>query len=93
MLPVWVSVILDVHRGSRTKPKAIQQIRRQIESHPEQSTQLLPVLAVALRSIRPPEMRNALAAIVSLANHSSDLRTSIQQHFPEIEFQHQELLS
>ena len=91
MTPVWVSVILGVHRGSRAKPKAISQLSQEIQSQPERADDLLPVLAVALRSIRPPEMRNALAAIVGLANDSPEMKSRIETHFPELEFVSEEV--
>ena len=91
MTPVWVSVILGVHRGSRAKPKAINQLSHEIQSKPERADDLLPVLAVALRSIRPPEMRNALAAIAGLANDSPEMKSKIENHFPELEFVSEEV--
>lgn len=85
MAPVWVSVILGIHRGGRSKPKAMRQLSRQIIAHPDQAEQLLPVLAVALRSIRSPEQLEALATLVELAQHSPQLQTQIQNHFPELD--------
>jgi hypothetical protein len=86
MTPVWVSVILGVHRGGRTKPKAIQQLTEYVTHQPAEADNLLPVLAVALRSIRAPEMRTALASIVRLAGESAEMKSKIESAFPELEF-------
>jgi hypothetical protein len=83
---VWVSVILGVHRGGRTKPKAINQLANQIIRKPSETDSLLPVLAVAIRSTRSPEMRNALSAVVRLARSSPELLPKIQALIPELEF-------
>lgn len=86
MTPVWVSVILGVHRGSRTKPKAIAQLADEISRKPGSADDLLPVIGVALRSIRGPEMRYALAALARLSQDSPELRTKVESHFREVEF-------
>jgi len=86
MTPVWISVILGVHRGGRTKPKAIHQLTEQVAARPSEADTLLPVLAVALRSIRAPEMRSALVAVIRLANESPEMKSKIEATFPELEF-------
>ena len=84
--PVWVSVIHGIHRGGRTKPKAIRQIGRKIRQQTDEADNLLPVLAVAFRSIRAPEMRSALTTVVQLANESPQMKAKVASHFPELEF-------
>lgn len=86
MVPVWVSVLLNIHRGGRGKPKAIKQVANQILANPEDADSLIPVLALAVRSIRGPEMRHGLAALARLAESSNDLKDLIRQQFPELEF-------
>ncbi len=86
LCPLWCSVILGVHRGGRSKLKAMQQIQTAILQDRQQAAQLLPVLAVAVRSLRAPERRGALAVVASLRLQDAELKDSIQQHLPELEW-------
>ena len=52
LTPVWCSVLTGVHRGGRQKLKAIHQMVWALEKQPGRANTLLPVLSVALRSIR-----------------------------------------
>lgn len=83
---VWASVILNVHRGNRTKMKAIRQVTRAIQEDHSQFDRLMPVVVVAIRSIRGPERRNALAAVVTMARESSELRQRVSESLPELEW-------
>ena len=83
---VWCTVLAGVHRGGRQKPKAVRQVARAIEDDPGRADDLLPVLALATRSIRAPEMREALAAVVSLVESRPDLREAVEREFPELKF-------
>ncbi len=85
--PIWCSVLAGVHRGGRQKLKAIHQMTKAIQKHPEQSDSLLPVLALALRSVRGPEMREALAAVTELSANHPELAKAIVGHLPEVEMQ------
>lgn len=82
--PVWTSVILGVHRGGRSKPKAIRQLQQAILGNHEHAERLLPVLAVALRSVRLPERRSAMAALAVLGNSDASLKQAIVRHIPEL---------
>ena len=84
--PVWCAVILGVHRGGRTKLKAIGQMQNVLAEHPEFASRLLPVFAVAARSLRAPERRAALAAIASVVERNAELQTGIQQLLPELQW-------
>jgi hypothetical protein len=81
---IWAAVILGVHRGGRTKLKAVHQVADAIAKETEQAEKLLPVLAVAVRSVRAPERRNALSAVATLAARHTDLEQQIQSHLPEL---------
>ncbi len=81
---VWCSVLLGVHRGGREKLSAMDQIRNTIESYPERAAALMPVLAVAARSLRVPERRRALSTFASLLAAQPSLSTSIGEHIPEL---------
>ena len=61
LAPVWTAVVLGVHRGGRRKPDAIRQVARAIVDRPERARELVPVLGLAVRSIRGPERRAGLA--------------------------------
>ena len=83
---VWRSVLLGVHRGGRQKAKAVRQISRAIVENPERLETLLPVLAVAVRSVRGPESRAGLAAVVSLTEARPQLAEAVRRHLPELKF-------
>lgn len=87
LTPIWCSVLAGVHRGGRQKLKAIHQMTVALEKHADQVEALLPVLALALRSVRGPEMREALAAVARLTTADSALSSAIQNHLPEIVMQ------
>jgi hypothetical protein len=82
---LWASVLLNVQRGHRAKPHVIGQLLQRAESHPADLPQLLPVLAVALRSVRGPEWRAGLSAVVKLAERDEATAALIGQTFPELQ--------
>jgi hypothetical protein len=81
---VWTTVLLGVHRGGRAKLKALRQISQAIAEQPERAERLLPVLAVAIRSVRPPEARAGLAAILSAIETRPDLEAALARQLPEL---------
>jgi hypothetical protein len=81
---IWRSVLLGVHRGGRQKAKAVQQIARAIIENPASLESLLPVLAVAVRSVRGPEARAGLAAIVGLIEAQPQWVEAIRRFLPEL---------
>jgi hypothetical protein len=84
LAPIWSAVLVGVHRGGRQKPRAIAQIVEAIELRPELADELLPVLAVAVRSIRRPEARAGLAAVARLADSRPELIDAIGNCIPEL---------
>lgn len=82
---VWCSVLLGVHRGGRQKLKAVHQIGEAIQRAPEQFDSLLPVLAVAVRSVRLPEARAGLAAVVTVVEAQPELAGKVKKYLPELE--------
>jgi hypothetical protein len=80
----WCAVLLGVHRGGRTKLIAIRQISDALRDHPEEGEQLLPVLAVAIRSVRLPEARGGLSAIVSAIDSRPELEPVVARFLPEL---------
>jgi hypothetical protein len=87
LTPVWCGVLAGVHRGGRQKLKAIQQMTIALEKQPARADSLLPVLSIALRSLRAPEMREALAAVAHLSESLPELAAAINKHLPEVNVQ------
>lgn len=83
---VWASVILGVHRGGRSKLKAVHQVASAIGDDPAQADRFLPVLTVALRSLRAPERRVALSALVTLLVRHAELRARVAREVPELQW-------
>ena len=86
LAPIWCAVILGVDRGGRTKLKAITHLQTAILNSPARAAELIPVLAVAVRSLRTPECRSALAAVASIVAQNADLQTDIQRLLPELQW-------
>jgi hypothetical protein len=81
---LWATVLLNVARGGRHKPGVIGQVVARLASHPDETDRLIPLLAVAVRSLRGPEFRAGLAGVVRLAENKPDLLPLIRQRFPEL---------
>ncbi|HLY11464.1 MAG TPA: hypothetical protein VKW04_19325 [Planctomycetota bacterium] len=81
---VWATVLLNIHRGNRAKRLAAGQIAAAIEREPARAPQFLPLLAIAARSIRAPEFRAGLAALVRAATRRPEIADQVARHFPEL---------
>lgn len=81
---VWATTLLAVHRGGRAKRAALGQIADRIVEKPAEAESLLPLLAVALRSVRAPERRAALAAVAGAALREPALKAAIARALPEL---------
>lgn len=81
---VWATVLLNIHRGNRAKRLATSQIAEAIEREPARAPQLLPLLAVAARSVRAPEFRAGLAAVVRAAVRRPEVAAEVSRLFPEL---------
>jgi hypothetical protein len=81
---LWASVLLNIHRGGRIKPLVVGQLVRCVGRHPEEATVLLPILSIALRSVRGPEWRAGLAGIVRLVENNATLLEPVRRAFPEL---------
>ena len=91
LAPIWCAVLLGVHRGGRQKAKAVRQIADAISEEPTRAVALLPVLAVAIRSVRGPEMRAGLAAVMSLIARRPELAATVREKLPELRFSCEEV--
>jgi hypothetical protein len=83
---LWASALLNVHRGGRAKPAVVRQLLRRLEENPGDAPALLPLLGVALRSVRGPERRAGLVAVVRLVEARSEVEPLVRSSFPELQF-------
>jgi hypothetical protein len=81
---LWASVLLNIQRGRRSKPLVVAQLVRRLQRHSAEAATLLPILAVALRSLRGPEWRAGLVGVVQLVERNAELAPVVQQVFPEL---------
>lgn len=88
---VWESVLLGIHRGGRAKLAALRQISFAIQSDPARAEPLLPVLAVAIRSVRLPEVRTGLSAVVAAVGSHPALAAAVARHLPELQLTGEEV--
>ncbi|MFO0557657.1 MAG: hypothetical protein U0269_06530 [Polyangiales bacterium] len=82
---LWATVLLAVHRGSRAKQRAISQVAKAVAQSPDKADDLLPLLAVALRSVRAPERRAGIAAIAQAVVKNPSLARSVNKHIAELD--------
>lgn len=90
---IWATVLLGVHRGGRAKLKALRQISEAIAQHPQRAEQLIPVLAVAIRSVRPAEARAGLSALLTAVAVQPQLETLLAGFLPELKLSLAEVAS
>ena len=81
---VWASSLLAIHRGGRAKRMTLDRVAERVVRMPDQADRLLPLLRIALRSVRPPERTRALAAVSKAAFRAPSLRTALSRHIPEL---------
>ncbi|PQO40831.1 hypothetical protein [Blastopirellula marina] len=82
-LTVLSAVVLCVDRGSRSKPKAIEQLASLAIREPSKADVVIPVLAIAARSIRGPEQAAGLSGLATLADRHPDLAVQLGEVLPE----------
>jgi hypothetical protein len=83
---LWASVLLNVSRGSRAKPFVVRQIIDRLSAQPDESGDLLPIIAVALRSVRGPEFRAGLAGVASFVANNPTRKPLVEAVFPELQW-------
>jgi hypothetical protein len=81
---VWATTLLAVHRGGRAKQAVLRQLADRIAASPAEAEALVPLLRIALRSVRAPERRGAIAAVARAALSSPELRRVFEVAFPEL---------
>jgi hypothetical protein len=82
---LWATVLLGVHRGGREKQAAVRQVTQAMVNDASRANELLPLLAAALRSLRSPERRAALAGIATVLVRHPALASAIAARFPELD--------
>jgi hypothetical protein len=83
---LWASALLNVQRGSRVKPVVVRQVMARLATHPGEGGELLPIIAVVLRSIRGPEFRAGLAGIAAYLERNPERRSLVEAVFPELKW-------
>ena len=78
------TAILAIHRGAASKPAVMRRLADRVVERPEEADRLLPVLALALRSVRGPERTSALASVARAAVRSEAVRAAALRHMPEL---------
>jgi hypothetical protein len=81
---LWASSLLAFHRGGRAKAAVCNQLAKRIVEKPAEAEGLLPLLGFALRSVRAPERRVALAAVTRATLLAPALRASVEKLLPEL---------
>ncbi|MFO0851811.1 MAG: hypothetical protein U0871_25085 [Gemmataceae bacterium] len=81
---LWATMLLNIHRGGRRKPGVVRQIVERVGKRPGEAEQWLPLLAVAVRSLRGSEFRAGLSGVVTLGESHPELRPLIGRQFPEL---------
>lgn len=83
---LWATVLLNIHRGNRIKPIALQQMVKRVIRRPKEAPLLLPIVSVALRSVRGPEWRAGLAGVVQMIERNPELEPTVRAAFPELKW-------
>jgi hypothetical protein len=83
---LWATVLLNVSRGARAKPFVVRQIVDRLTTHPEEGGDLLPIVAVALRSVRGPEFRAGLAGVARFVEQNPTRKPLVEVVFPELQW-------
>ncbi len=84
LTPIWCSILLNVHRGGRHKLRALDQISGLLAREPASAETLMPVVAVAIRSVRMAEARRGLAALVRAVEAAPQIAVVVERHLPEL---------
>lgn len=81
---LWSTTLLDIRRA-KLKPRALSAMGSSLLSNPERADDLLPLVRIALRSLRAPERRPSLAALMRAAHAHPSVRLAARKHLPELD--------
>ncbi|MBZ4422585.1 hypothetical protein [Myxococcus sp. RHSTA-1-4] len=90
---LWATAVLAVHRGGRARQLATNQLAERVVRKPEEADALLPILGFALRSLRAPERRTALASLSRVAFQRPALKDALSRLLPELKLVGDEVTS
>ena len=82
---LWSTTLLGIDRGGKHKPTVIKALADRLERRPIEVKELLPILTIAVRSVRSVEFRAGLAAVMQLIESRPELAEVIEENFPELE--------
>lgn len=82
---MWKTVLLNIHRGGRAKLKALRQVSQAIIEDVYRADRLIPLLVIAIRSVRPAETRAGLSAILTAISSRPELEAVLSKEIPELE--------
>jgi hypothetical protein len=81
---LWVESLMDIHGGAARRPGIIRRMVNEIQRDHNLADRFLPLLVFAARSVRAPEKRSGLWAMVTLAERDQELRKKIIELAPEL---------
>ena len=81
------TVLLGVRRGGRAKRRSLRLLAEGAMANPERAAEMLPLVAVMLRSVREPERRAALGTLARAAAANDELRALVCKSIPELSFE------
>jgi hypothetical protein len=81
---LWSTTLLNIHRGGRYKPTVVNAIVQHLLDSPQDAFELVPILAIAVRSGRSTEFAAGLSGIVRLLDAKPELKESLNRFFPEM---------
>ena len=83
---LWARTLLSIHNGGRAKRAVLRQLA-ETALRADAPSETMPLLAVALRSVRESERRAALAAIARIVHRQPELRSIVHEAIPELSWQ------
>jgi hypothetical protein len=86
LVHVWSSALLAVHGGGLAKRRVPREIADRIALYPSEADALLPVLGLALRSVRHTERALGLTSLARAVLHDPALLDLARKHLPELVF-------
>ena len=83
---IWARTLLSVRNGGRAKQAALRQLATVTLDQPDLRSrrEALPLLAIALRSVRERERRSALVAVARIVHARPELAADVARAIPEL---------
>jgi len=84
LVPIFRRAVLETRFGNRYRAWALNQLARILTADKDQADSVLPIVAVALRSLRHTDRRAALGALARAGHQAPELKAAIGRHIPEL---------